>query len=213
VHASVDQRRSPFLSTGNAIIGQPVDNFDALTVIFSEDELRQIALDRSPLSRSYSVGVAHSLTPNLQVNADYNHTTIDATPDSGGVLGMPGSQYDYLSTNLVASSLFKEGDVMIFGARYSDSGTAQVISLTLDGRVPFGRSLWINPRLRVDQRERLNAPDKEYIYTPGVRVQYRWGRKVRLEFEAGRQFTQSDTELVNFGRDSYFINLGYQAFF
>ncbi len=50
LHGSVDRRRSPFLSTGNALIGQPVENFEQLAKIFFEDELRQLALDRSPVS-------------------------------------------------------------------------------------------------------------------------------------------------------------------
>ena len=213
LHGSVDRRRSPFLSTGNALIGQPVESFDQLADIFFESELRQLALDRSPVSTSYSVGAAHSLTPNLQINADFNRSRIEATPDSGGVIGSPASEYSYLSTNLVASSLFREGDVIIVGARYSDSGSAKVTTVTLDGRFPFRSGLRINPRLRVDRRERLSLDGFEWFYYSGLRLQYRANRSFRIELEAGRQFSVQDNDLITDDRESWFVNLGYQVFF
>ena len=213
LHGSVDRRRSPFLSTGNAMIGQPVEDFAQLANIFFEDELRQLALDRSPVSTTYSLGVAHSLTPNLQFNADANRSTIAATPDSGGVIGSPASEYNYLSANLVASSLFREGDVIIVGSRYSDSGAAKVTTLTLDGRFPFRSGLRVNPRLRVDRRERVSLDGYEWFYYSGLRLQYRANRGFRVEFEAGKQFNVQDNNTIIDDRESWFVNLGYQLFF
>lgn len=213
LHGSIDQRHSPFLSTGNALIGQPVFEFSQLLELIPVEEIRQLALDRSPLSTTYSIGVSSSLTPKLQINADANQTTTDATPESGGVFATPSTTYRYYSTSVVASSLFKEGDVTIFGARYSDSDTARVISLTIDTRYPFGRTWRINPRLRVDRRERLAETDYEWLYTPGIRVQYRRSQKFRIALEAGRQFSQRESFGIDLDRESYYINLGYQSFF
>jgi tetratricopeptide (TPR) repeat protein len=213
LHGSIDRRRSPFLSTGNALIGQPVSTFEELAEMFRENELRELALDRSPISTTYSFGIAHSVTPNLQINVDGNYSEIDATQDSGGVFGSAASEYSYLSTSLVASSLFREGDVMIFGARYADSGTAKVATLTFDGRFPFRSGLRVNPRLRVDRRERVGQGGYEWLYTPGLRIQYRWSRRFRIEFEAGKQFSEQDIDVNAADRESYFVNLGYQAYF
>jgi len=213
LHGSIDQRHSPFLSTGNALIGQPVFEFSQLLELIPVEEIRQLALDRSPLSTTYSIGVSSSLTPKLQINADANQTTTDATPESGGVFATPSTTYRYYSTSVVASSLFKEGDVTIFGARYSDSDTARVISQTIDTRYPFGRTWRINPRLRVDRRERLAETDYEWLYTPGIRVQYRRSQKFRIALEAGRQFSQRESFGIDLDRESYYINLGYQSFF
>ena len=213
VHGSIDRRHSPFLSTGNALIGQPVATFSELLELLPVEEITQLGIDRSPLSTTYSIGVSSSLTPKLQINADANQTTTDATPESGGVFATPSTTYRYYSTSVVASSLFKEGDVTIFGARYSDSDTARVISLTIDTRYPFGRTWRINPRLRVDRRERLAETDYEWLYTPGIRVQYRRSQKFRIELEAGRQFSQRESFGIDLDRESYYINLGYQSFF
>ena len=213
LHGSVDRRHSPFLSTGNALIGQPVATFSQLLELLPVDEIKQLGVDRSPLSTTYSIGVSTSLSPKLQINADANQTTTDATPASGGVAATQATSYRYYATSVVASSLFKEGDVTILGARYSDSDTARVISLTLDSRYPFGRTWRINPRLRVDRRQRLAEANYEWLYTPGIRVQYRRSQKFRIEFEAGKQFSQRESFGADLDRESYFINLGYQSFF
>jgi hypothetical protein len=44
-------------------------------------------------------------------------------------------------------------------------------------------------------------------------MQYRWNRKFRLELEVGKRFSERETNTINLDRESYFINLGYQAFF
>jgi hypothetical protein len=184
-----------------------------LLVLWTEDEIRQFSIDRAPISNTFTVGLSHSLTPRLQINADANQTTVDSTPDSGGVAATPESTYNFYSANITASGLLKEGDVAIIGVRYSTSGTTESMSLNLDTRFPFGRHLRVNPRLRVERRHILADSSYEWLYTPGIRIQYRRSQKFRIEFEAGKQISQRDTVTVNMDRESYFINLGYQAFF
>lgn len=213
IHAHADRRGSPFLSASNALIGQPVNSFAELALIFSEDELRQLGRDRTALSTTFSIGASYPLSPKLQVNVDASRSMIDETPASGGILATNESTYEYYSGGLIASSLLKEGDVSIVSARYSNSGTAKVISLTLDSRYPFGRTWRINPRLRVDRRQRMTEADYEWLYTPGIRVQYRRTQKFRIEFEAGKQFSQRKSFGTDLDRETYFINLGYQSFF
>ncbi|RLA31053.1 MAG: hypothetical protein DRR11_11770, partial [Gammaproteobacteria bacterium] len=213
LHGSLDRRRSPFLSTGNALIGQPVATFAELLVLMTEEEIRQLSLDRTSIATTYTLGLSHSLTPRLQINADANQTSVDATPASGGVAATLQSTYRYYSANVTASSLFMEGDVSIVGLRYSTSDTTKVTSLTLDTRIPIGRTWRINPRIRVDRRQMLSDSSYEWIYTPGLRMQLRKSQKFRLELEVGKRFSMRDSTIVNLDRESYFINLGYQAFF
>lgn len=213
LHGSMDRRHSPFLSTGNALIGQPVLTFAELLDIYPIEEIRQFGLDRSPISTSYTMGLSYTLTPKIQITADTNQTTVDATPESGGVFATPEWSYRYIATNIVASSLLKEGDVTILSIRNSTSDSTDVISLIVDSRFPFGRTWQVNPRVRVDRRVRTGDDSDEWIISPGVRIRYRRSQKFRIELEAGRQFSQRDSLNVDLDRESYFINFGYQAFF
>ena len=208
----LDVRRSPFLSLGNALVGQQSDNFADLTVLFTEEELRQFALDRSPEVTTLSTGLSRPLTPKLQFNVNASLSTIDAAPESGGVAATEKSEYSYYSADLVASSLFTEGDVGIMGFRYSVSDSTDVYSINLDSRFPLGRAWRINPRLRVDYREIRSDQSTQWIYTPALRVQFRPGRHWRLELEAGKQFSRRDMALSDQDRESNFIYIGYQYF-
>jgi hypothetical protein len=87
------------------------------------------------------------------------------------------------------------------------------VSLNLDSRFPFGRKWRVNPRLRIDRRDIMSDGSHEWIYTPGIRIQLRQSQKYRFEFEAGKRFSQRQSGLINLDRESYFVNLGYQAFF
>lgn len=102
---------------------------------------------------------------------------------------------------------------MIVGARFSESDTGKVTSVNFDSRFPVGKTWRINPRLRVDRRERIGETDYEWLYTPGLRIHYRPNRKFRIEFEAGKQIVQRKLPTLDLDRESYFINFGYQAFF
>ena len=213
VHGSMNRRHSPYLSTRNSMIGQPVEGFSEMLVLFTPEEIHQLSIDRSPLSTSYSVGLSQSFSPRFQINFDANQTTIDATPDSGGIAATQESSYQYFSTTLVASSLLKEGDVSMISVRVSDSESTKVLSLNLDSRFPLGERWRINPRLRIDQRQIMSDGSDEWIFTPGVRIQLRQSRKYRFEFEAGKRFSQRQSGVIDLDRESYFVNLGYQAFF
>lgn len=213
IHGSADRRGSPLLSTGNAIVGQPVTSFAELALIFTEEELRQLGRDRTSTSTTYNLGLSYPLTPRLQMNVDASQTTMAGTPSSGGILATPDMSYSYYSGNLVISSLLREGDVSIIGMRYSDSDTSTLVSMTLDSRFPIGRKWRLNPRLRIDRRHITADLSHEWLYTPGMRIQYRRSKRFRLEMETGKQFSQRDMNGAELQRQSWFINLGYQAYF
>jgi hypothetical protein len=208
----LDVRRSPFLSLGNALVGQQLESFADMTILFTEEELRQFALDRSPQVTTLSTGLSRPLSPKLQFNLNASLSTIDATPDSAGVAATGQSKYSYYSADLVASSLFTEGDVGIVGLRYSVSDTTDVYSVNLDSRFPLGRAWRINPRLRVDYREIRTDQSTQWMVTPALRIQFRPGRHWRLEFEAGKRLSRRDMAVSDQDRESNFIYFGYQYF-
>lgn len=209
----VDRRRSPFLSLGNALVGQQLESFEELRLFFTEEEIRKFALDRSAATTTYTVGLSRPFSPKLSININASISSIDATPESGGVAATPDSEYSYYSADVVASSLFTEGDVGIVGLRYAVSETTDVYSATFDTRFPVGRSWRISPRLRVDYREIKTDQSTQWIYTPGLRVQYRMGRRARLELQTGKQFSSREMARSDQDRESWFVNAGYQLFF
>jgi tetratricopeptide (TPR) repeat protein len=209
----IDRRQSPYLSLSNAMIGQPVEDFAALTNMYTAEEIYQLALDRSAATTTFTLGLSKPLTPKLQLGINGTQSTIEATQESGGVPGNPKSTYSYLSLDLVASSLFSERDVTIFGVRYAESTTSNIYTFNIDSRFSIGRSWRISPRLRVDYREIASDASEQWTYTPSLRLEYRWGRKVRFELTAGQQYSARESDSLDQDRESYYISAGYQLFF
>jgi hypothetical protein len=68
--------------------------------------------------------------------------------------------------------------------------------------------------LRVDYRRFTADSSEQWLYTPGLRLEYRLGRKVRFELMAGKQFsTRELSSNLDEDRESYYVNAGYQLFF
>lgn len=207
---SLDRRRSPFLSLGNALLGQASQDFGLLAETLTEVQIRQQALDRSAMTSTATIGLSRPLSPHLQLNINANRSVIDAMPASGDAPATPAAEYGYYSTDLVATGLFREGDVGMLSLRYAASDSADVYTVNLDARFPIGRKWRINPRLRVDYREILSDMSTQWTYTPGFRLQYRLGRRGRIELDAGKRFSSRDLVDTSLDQESYFINLGYQ---
>ena len=211
----LDERRSPFLTTRNALIGQQVSDIEELLLLYNEDEIRQLALDRTAVTHTATFGVSSPFAERFQINADVTTTETDATETSGGVAAIPGTgAQTYFSINFIGSGLFKAGDVTVFGYRRSDSDTYTTDLVTFDMRLPIGNVLRINPRVRIAQRKNLLDFTTQTTLAPSLRLLLNAKRRYRLEFEVGRDWTQRDLttgELQDSG--AYFYNLGYRADF
>ena len=207
-----DERTSIF--TRNALIGQPVSTFDELLQTWTEDALRQIARDRTATSRTATFGITMPVGERLQFNADVTTLDIGTSVDSAGVAAVPGTgQQVYYSATLVASALFGARDVNVLNLRYGESPDFTSTLLTWDTRVPIGKHLRINPRLRLGVWESTATGVRREAVTPALRLLWSTPRRYRLELEMGRENlvrTALTGELTSTGK---YLNLGYTADF
>ncbi len=211
--ASADYHRSPFPLAENALIGQTAGSIHDLLQSFTEDEIRQLAEDRSGETLSYSLGFSQPLAERWQINVDFTAAQLAEGPGSGGVLALPdsGDEY-YVYTSLVGSSLFIEGDVSILGLRYSDSEIARVSTIYLDSRYPVANSLRVNPRLAVSVRQISADDSSETFVSPSLRLLYRFARRYQIELEGGGDLGSRSGD-GNTDTTAYFIYMGYRAEF
>ena len=214
LHAMADFRKSPFLLTRNALIGQPVTTIDDLLLTLKEEEIRELAMDRTGEMQTFALGATFPLFERFQLNADVTMTNYDGTSASGGVAAVPDLDAElYYSLNLIGSSLLKGGDISIFGLRYADATSSSTTTASIDTRYPLTDGLRINPRLQFSYREFDFDQSEQWIATPSLRLLYRFARRYRLEVEVGGEW--SDRELAEGSSDysAYFIYAGYRADF
>ena len=197
ISVAVDYRRSPMLTTLNAIIGQGVENPNDLLATYPEEEIYQLAQDRTAYSRSASISVSRPITENLQSNVDVIATNVSGTKASGGVEAFPttGTEY-YYSGQLVASDVFTEGAIFIAGVRYADTITLEQQTLQFNMRYPILRDLRLNTKLRVDQRNRKDGSSEETSARGSVALSWNLNRSTFFDVELGGQFTDSSNPLA-----------------
>ena len=212
INIVLDSRTVPVLTTSNALIGRTEKGIDDLLAIMSEDEIRQLALDRTSRSYSATLGLTHPVSDKYQVNAEVTGYRQKDTPASGGVAAVDygGTQMSYALT-VIGSSVFKEGDISIAGMRYSDSDTTRVSSVNFNVRYPLTRSWRVGPALVLDYRNNTSGIDQVTV-RPSVRLDYRWLNNITFDAELALlhikdlgDSTGSDTDV--------FFELGYRIDF
>lgn len=214
LNLTLDQRNSPILTTTNAIQGQGVFELEELTNRYTEDELRQLAIDRTSESKSITAGVTQQLAQNWQLVGEATVMEFSDTPESGGVEAIAGTGKEYFySAQLIGNGLIFDSDIAILGLRYSDTMRADTYSLTGNWRFNTKQRVRLNPRISVDYREDKDSDDSRWLVRPFLRIDYRFREWVKFELDIGYEWLDETFAGIQQGTTGYFISIGYRAQF
>jgi len=213
VTGTLDHRNSPFLTTRNALAGQPVQLLGELITLFGDSGVRALAADRTAEADTLSLGVSRPLGMRFQWSVDLTGTQISAMPSSGGVPEIPGTGTELsVGAQLIGTSLISSGDMSIFGLRRYQGSTTTTTSLSASSRFPLRHGFRIAPRLRFDQRQFDFDGSTQWLASPSLRLD--WHRnKTTVEFEAGGELSSRDRPLGPEKTNRYWLSLGYRAGF
>lgn len=209
----------PFITTSNALIGQPVRTVETLLGTYREPQIRRLARNRTDQVQHSAFGLSAVLSQRLQLDVDIGFSENEGTVSSGGVTAVPrlGPQY-YYRLNFVGSSVFKSLDTVIFGLRHNRTRTYEENGVLLDMRLPFGDGLRLMPRLPVSLRRSLEDDAERWIASPMLRILYRWRRRYRVEIDLVGQWVNRDlppnligapTEGTTEETSAYYVRAGY----
>lgn len=210
---TIDHRKSPFLTTRNALVGQSIQSLEALIAEVGEAGVRQLARDRTAEVETVSLGVSHPIGTRLQWIADLAAIRIADLPASGGVAAVPGSGTEIsLGGQLIANSLLTSGDVSIVGFRIFESDLSRSVSLSLGSRFPLWGRLRAGPRLRFDHRESVSTDATQEILSPALRIDWHSGNTA-IEFEAGGEWASRELPIDEEKTDRYWFSFAYRLGF
>lgn len=215
-NASFDYRYAPTLMTLDALQGQGVETIDELRAAFgfTDDEIYYLAEERAARTTSGSFTVSHPFSEKLQLNLGATFTNMSPTNDAGGVLGQPGTGIEsFYSAQLLATSLFKEGDLASIGLRFDDMATARRYVIDVNTRYPLSRRFRVNPRMRYAYRDSITADQTQSTFKPSIRLNYIPARLFQLELEGGGEWTKTTTMLDRETVRGYYVIAGYRLDF
>ena len=218
LYLNLDYRTSPILMTSNALSGQsdpdtflPIESIEDLQDFYSDDEIYDLALDRTAKSSSISFGVTHPFSDTLQLSGDFTASKTGETPASGGVLATEATDTEFFySFQVIKNDLLKQGDIGVFTLRYSDSDTSDTYRVGVSSRYPITNAWRVNPRLDVSYRENKENDGTRFTVSPFLRMDYRLRKDFTFELEGGLNWFEEDdgTEVTNF--TDFFIYAGYR---
>jgi hypothetical protein len=206
IYGGADYRRTPFLSTWNALLNQPFATLYDLLKAQINPPLQQLALDQTPIYKSAMLGFSHPLTDKLQVSADATvvNLTQPITPIGldPSLATLPAGNEYYYSTQLIANNLVRDGDMYIAALRYSQLATSNRFVLDFNTRFPLTNDWRISPRLRLGYARGRGGNDlTEYTVLPSLLADYYWTKDLSFEAEVGVQWTNT-TQLGVRSRDT-----------
>ncbi len=213
LYASFDYRRSPYISTQNALIGQPFDDLSQLEREFANREILDLANDRTAEVSFISVGGDKDLSERYQIGFDVGYSDFSETPSSGDVAGYPAREDLYYTLRFRANELFGAGSYSSIYLRYVDSEDSSTRSAYLANRFRIGQSWYLYTRMRGDFREFQSSDQEQWIVAPSIRLDYRWNQRATLEVETGYEWTTRTMPNDQFKMNGYFIRGGYRWLF
>jgi tetratricopeptide (TPR) repeat protein len=210
----LERRNDPLLTTENALVGQVgINSLSQLQQTYTQQEIFQLAKDRTPLLSSYIVSAQKQLGERFQVMLDVFMTQESTTPASGGVEAIPGTlgtdisyQVQFFGTGLLSSADFHQ-----LVLRYDHTSTADTDGVDYIARYPLTGAWRIGPRILVQRIVNDTGP-VQYLYNPYAHAD--WQRNGRMiEMEAGTQIGRNPEVLQIGNTTRLFVSIGYRVNF
>ena len=213
INLSLDQRKSPYITTRNALIGQPLQDLSDLERELVDLNLKQLASDRTATSRTLRIGWNRKLSSRWEFTTDFNAIETSDTKSSAAVVGYAQRRDFYYSMQMRANNLFGSASYSGVMVRRIDNDTSSTTSLYWNNRLKVSQSWWIYPRIRIDQRSFDTSNQDQFTYIPSLRVDYKPSRRLGFEMEIGYQKTTRQTRFNDINIEGLFFRLGYRAIF
>ena len=195
VSLDAERRNSPVLTTGNAIIGQPVPTLSGLLGTLTLDEIYQAARDRTPITSTYNFTATKPLGQHFQFTGVVSATQTGATPASFGVPAQPatGTLLNY-QAQLYGSSLWINGDFNVLTLTHGETEIGRIDSVSLTSRLPVGGAWRLAPRFTVQRLTEQSDNSTQTSYIPSALLDWQRGNKL-LQLEVGGELGSRDAFL------------------
>jgi hypothetical protein len=221
VSFDAERRNSPVLTTRNALVGQTFTDIEQLEQVFTQQQIYQLARDRTPVTSDYSLTATRPLGQRFQVTAIITATETGATPTSGGVAAVPGTGMllDY-QAQLAASDLWRTGDFTVLTLNTGNTEIGRIDAIAATSRFPLGGAWRLGPRFTVDRLTALSDGSQQTTYIPSALLDWtrgRWLFQLDTGAELGRRqaFLQlaNGTFVQTQNTSRYYISLSYRVTF
>jgi hypothetical protein len=213
IHGAFDQRRSPYLTTSNALIGQRLDDLSELELVLIDMKLGDLAEDRTATSTTVRTGIDGALSDTWHLSLDASASDYSSTNTSAGVIGIPNRKDYYFTTQLRANNLIGKNSYNAVQMRYQTSDYASTSTIFINNRFTLFDDWSILPRVMASQRTYDATSQQQIRIRPSLRIDYSGFQRFTFQAELGYDWNSRETTRADIEFTGLFLSLGYRARF
>ena len=177
----MDTRTIPTLASSSALWGRSESGLDELLAIMTEEEIRQLARDRTTRGNTVTVGLSRPIGINYQLSMEFTRFHQTDMIASGGVDAIEyGGIQNIAKLTFLGSGMFKQGDLTIISLRHTDNDFASTNSLDMNIRYPLTRAWRAGPTLLIERADNRTTFDTLTI-KPSIGIDYRWLNNITFD--------------------------------
>lgn len=213
VSFDAERRNTPVLTAQNALIGQPLTSILQLEQTFTQDQIYQLARDRTPVTDTFSLTATRPLGERFEFAAIAAADRTAATIASGGVQALPatGLEHTY-QAQLYGSSLWSTGDFNVLTLTYAKTQIGKLEAVDVSTRLPLFGPWRLGPRLGLDRQQIAGVGSTENTVDPSVLIDYQRGLAL-IQLEIGGAIGRQSTPLESQRTQHYYVSLAYRLGF
>ncbi len=212
---SLGYQRSPFLTASNATIGEyDVDLRDYLESLQGDDDLYDIALEKTALSQYASLVISRQLANDHRLVAEVYHYSLSDLPDFGFSDSAPDSD-DNTTVGLQyvwANALF-ENDYLSTGARYTFGDVTDTANVYIDEKFRVADRAHVVLRMRAFRRWMDELDQESTSLRPALRLEWYLMRDLMFEAELGYEWLTQEFASTDFDSQQGFLVMGLRKRF
>lgn len=223
----VDHRRTPYLTTRNALYGALTTSLTDLLQFMTEEQIRVLAADRTGTSNMAQFGLTQQVSTKWQIGGDLRVSRYEAMPASGtpidpfadpnAPLPVDGFISEQASTGndwaisqqLIGSNLFSTRDVTVFNLSFMGSPLYKGQSLYIYSRGNFSDKWSMDLSLQL-YRQNFESGMFMTRIIPMLRTAYQIRQSISLDMDAGFEVshTEMGTQITDGQRQ--FFSMGFR---
>jgi hypothetical protein len=218
----LDHRRSPYMSTRNALNGATTTSVTELLQKMTEDELRALAAARTGASNMAMLGVTQQVSQKWQTGGDVRVSSYEGLPASGianpdgtpTLTGLypetPGTGNEWaISPQLIGSNLFSSRDVTVLSFSYISSPFYKGQSFYVYSRANFTDKWSLDASLQL-YRQNYESGMLMTRIMPMLRTAYQIRQALSFDAEVGIEMSHTETATQTSDGQRQFFSLGFR---
>lgn len=218
LNANVSMRKSPFITTSNALLGTGVADIKTLQTALTNDEIYQMARKRTSDSQNITLGASYPITKKMRIYGDVSVINSKGTPALAATAVTPaiaatedsGDEY-YYNLRMVGSGVINGDDVTTVGLRMFNGKDMNSTGISASVRLRLRKKWMLYPTVQYDTRDWTSVGTTQNVLGLRFRGEYAWRENMSFEAEFGATFSDQsipdDPTQTSVGN---YVDIGYR---